>query len=54
VTIGASDNWAPSKGEQWSVRKVLRRMVSHELVHTKSIRRIIGDYEKLHAGNPVK
>lgn len=30
--------------EAWSVRKALRRLVSHELLHTKSIRRIVGDY----------
>ena len=27
--------------EDWSVRKALRRMVRHELVHRKSIRRIV-------------
>ena len=27
--------------EQWSVRKALRRMVRHELQHTKSMRRIV-------------
>jgi hypothetical protein len=30
----------------WSVRKVLRRLVRHELLHWKSIRRIIRDYNK--------
>ncbi|MDP3179091.1 MAG: DinB family protein [Spirochaetaceae bacterium] len=32
-------------GEAWSVRKVLRRLVWHELLHLKSIRRIGGDFE---------
>lgn len=32
------------RGEQWSVRKALRRLVWHELLHTKSIRRILRDY----------
>lgn len=30
--------------EHWSVRKALRRMVSHEILHAKSIRRIVGAY----------
>jgi hypothetical protein len=30
--------------ESWSVRKALRRIVSHELLHSKSIRRIIREY----------
>ena len=30
--------------EEWSVRKALRRLVAHELVHSKSIARIIADY----------
>jgi len=30
--------------EQWSVRKALRRMVSHELCHWKSVRRILGEF----------
>ena len=32
--------------ERWSVRKVLRRMVRHELTHWKSIRRIGREYER--------
>lgn len=31
-------------GEVWTVRKALRRIVSHEIVHTKSIARIIRAY----------
>lgn len=31
--------------EQWSVRKVLRRLVRHELLHWKSIKRIVGEFE---------
>ncbi len=34
-----------ARGEAWSVRKVLRRLVWHELLHIKNIRRIIGKYE---------
>jgi hypothetical protein len=30
--------------ESWSVRKALRRLVNHELLHAKSIRRIIHEY----------
>jgi hypothetical protein len=33
--------------EDWSVRKVLRRMVRHELMHLKSIRRIRAEYRQL-------
>lgn len=37
----ANDRARVSQGEEsWSVRKVLRRLVWHELLHTKSIRRI--------------
>jgi hypothetical protein len=32
--------------EQWSVRKVLRRMVRHEILHLKSIRRIHAEYRQ--------
>lgn len=32
--------------EGWTVRKVLRRLVWHELLHLKSIRRIGRDYSK--------
>jgi hypothetical protein len=31
-------------GEAWSVRKVLRRLVRHELLHYKSIKRIVDSY----------
>ena len=30
--------------ESWSVRKALRRLVSHERLHSKSIARIIGNF----------
>lgn len=33
-------------GEHWSVRKALRRMVWHELLHLKSIRRITDEYQR--------
>lgn len=33
--------------ESWSVRKALRRLVSHERMHTKSIARIVRDYGSL-------
>ncbi|MHC4162691.1 MAG: DinB family protein [Planctomycetota bacterium] len=33
--------------EAWSVRKVLRRLVWHERLHFKSIRRIAGDFRRL-------
>jgi hypothetical protein len=33
--------------ESWSVRKALRRIVSHELLHAKSIARIIRDYRTM-------
>lgn len=39
--------------ESWSVRKALRRLVSHELVHAKSIARIIRDYRAAHASAEV-
>jgi hypothetical protein len=35
-------------GEEWSVRKVVRRLVRHELLHWKSIRRIGREYEWRH------
>lgn len=35
------------QAEAWSVRKALRRMVRHELLHTRSIRRILQDWEGL-------
>lgn len=34
--------------EGWSVRKVLRRMIRHELLHTKSIRRIVTEWQNQH------
>jgi DinB superfamily len=34
--------------EPWSVRKALRRLVGHELLHAKSIARILRDYRALH------
>jgi hypothetical protein len=34
--------------EHWSVRKALRRLVSHELVHSKSIARILREYREQH------
>jgi len=37
-----AEAWA----EAWSVRKVLRRLVWHERLHTKSIRRIAADYNR--------
>ncbi len=45
---GSSDRARLS--EFWSVRKVLRRMVRHELLHWKSIRRIVREYEATHPG----
>ncbi len=36
--------------ESWSVRKALRRLVSHELLHSKSIVRIIREYQAGAAG----
>ena len=36
--------------EAWSVRKALRRLVNHELLHTKSIRRILREYRAREAG----
>ncbi|MHC4342709.1 MAG: DinB family protein, partial [Planctomycetota bacterium] len=40
---GSTDRLRLAKrgGEEWSVRKVLRRLVWHERIHTKSIRRIL-------------
>ena len=35
----------PRGEERWSVRKVLRRLVRHELLHWKSIKRIVGEFE---------
>ncbi len=35
----------PRGEEQWSVRKVLRRLVRHELLHWKSVKRIVGEFE---------
>ncbi len=34
--------------ETWTVRKVLRRLVWHERLHLKSIRRIVADYGRTH------
>ena len=39
--------------EQWSVRKVLRRIVRHELLHWKSIRRIRHGYERRLGANQL-
>lgn len=42
---GSHDRARVTRGEEdWSVRKVLRRLVRHELLHWKSIRRIVRDY----------
>ncbi len=35
------------RGEDWTARKVLRRLVWHELLHARSIRRIARDFERL-------
>lgn len=40
----ASDLARKDDVEGWSVRKVLRRMIWHERLHTKSIRRILAEY----------
>jgi hypothetical protein len=40
--------------ESWSVRKALRRLVSHEIVHTKSIARVVRDYRALRQGRLTK
>jgi hypothetical protein len=37
--------------ESWSVRKALRSLVGHEIVHAKSIARIIRDYRALQSGS---
>lgn len=46
VKLSAADDRArlTESDEVWSVRKVLRRLVWHELLHWKSIKRIIRDY----------
>ena len=41
VTVIEGPTGAP---ERWSVRKAMRRMVRHEILHTKSIRRIVAAY----------
>jgi predicted RNase H-like HicB family nuclease len=38
-------------GNNWSLRKVLNRLVSHERLHTKNIRRILRDFSSLAAGH---
>jgi len=43
---GASDLVRVDNTEAWSVRKVLRRMVWHERLHTKSLRRILDEYAR--------
>jgi hypothetical protein len=44
---GAIDTARVTRSEEvWSVRKVLRRLVWHELLHWKSITRIVRDYSK--------
>jgi hypothetical protein len=40
----AADRARVSQDGDWSLRKVLRRLVRHELLHWKSIRRIAGEY----------
>jgi hypothetical protein len=40
--------------ESWSVRKALRRLLSHELLHSKSIARIIREYQAGAAGRPTR
>jgi hypothetical protein len=37
--------------EAWSVRKALRRLVSHERVHSKSIARILRDFRSLQSAS---
>ncbi|MBS1195386.1 MAG: hypothetical protein H6R33_106, partial [Actinobacteria bacterium] len=46
---GASDLARVDPDAGWSVRKVLRRMIWHERLHTKSIRRILGEYQGRHS-----
>jgi hypothetical protein len=49
--VRVSEPWRDSRragtqgSEAWSVRKALRRMVRHELLHTRSIRRILREWE---------
>lgn len=50
--ISTSDHGAGD--ERWSVRKALRRMVRHELLHEKSIRRIRRAYEQAHGEPPAR
>ena len=42
----SGDRLRVDEAGEWSVRKVLRRLVWHELLHTKSIRRIVGAWER--------
>lgn len=37
---------APEHGEHWSLRKCLRRMVRHEIQHTRSIARILAAFAR--------
>lgn len=31
----------PESGERWSARKVLRRLIYHELYHTRQLRKLV-------------
>ncbi|MFQ5845536.1 MAG: hypothetical protein ACE5JG_11180, partial [Planctomycetota bacterium] len=37
-------------GEPWSIRKVLRRLVRHELLHCKSVQRIVSAWRSPPSG----
>jgi predicted RNase H-like HicB family nuclease len=40
------------RDDQWSLRKVLRRLVRHELLHWKSIKRIVREFEQCEGQHP--
>lgn len=54
LELGASSDTArvTRAAEVWSVRKVLRRLVWHELLHWKSINRIVRDYNAQMTSTP--
>ncbi len=55
-SVATSDDLArletTAQGEQWSARKCLRRIVRHEIQHTRSIERILRVYKE-RAGHPT-
>jgi predicted RNase H-like HicB family nuclease/uncharacterized damage-inducible protein DinB len=42
--------WTPHPEEPWTARKVLRRLVEHELEHTRQVKDILAEFEQVAEG----